>query len=373
MDLIQLLDRPIAFHRCFVGVAGTVNGGVFLSQAVYWTNRLEDDREGWFYKSIEQWSEETGLTKRQQQVVRSELKNLGVLEEKQRGGTDRRVWFKINIDRLKTVLIDLESGLTPSHIYDPSNAHSKPMHGLDMCVPTARSVPCITETTSETTSEITSNSRRSASSPSAPDATASPPLTSALSDSATVSSQIDQTESDHAGPAPPPRVDTKAPEIADDCNGSAFSKKEAALKNGVDKPRGWRQPDEFEEACSGEELPEEEVVTTPRRESARPKDLEAYHRDRVYLVLRLQRGSVPSPTKKELGQWKSLLSRCGSDPQRVREVIDLAVEDWGFWKQEWKHQGAFPCVGTLLNKINILLPEVSKRKNKTEIKPIATL
>ena len=33
--LLQLLDRPIAFHRCFVTLTGSVTAALMLSQALY--------------------------------------------------------------------------------------------------------------------------------------------------------------------------------------------------------------------------------------------------------------------------------------------------------------------------------------------------
>jgi hypothetical protein len=35
--LIDLLDRPIAFHRIFVELTGSVLAAVMLSQAFYWS------------------------------------------------------------------------------------------------------------------------------------------------------------------------------------------------------------------------------------------------------------------------------------------------------------------------------------------------
>mgnify|MGYP006871977853 CR=1 FL=1 len=37
-----------------------------LSQAWYWTQRLEPERDGWFYKSWQEWQAETSLGRRQQ-------------------------------------------------------------------------------------------------------------------------------------------------------------------------------------------------------------------------------------------------------------------------------------------------------------------
>lgn len=81
MRFLKLLDRPIAFHRCFVDLAGSVTAALVLSQAIYWQKRILEDRDGWWYKTRSEWMEETGLSRRQQETARKCLKQLGVLVE----------------------------------------------------------------------------------------------------------------------------------------------------------------------------------------------------------------------------------------------------------------------------------------------------
>ena len=72
------LDRPIAFHRCFVDITGSVNAALMLSQAVYWMKRAPS---GEFYKTAEEWREETGLTQREQDTARKKLRKLDFWHE----------------------------------------------------------------------------------------------------------------------------------------------------------------------------------------------------------------------------------------------------------------------------------------------------
>lgn len=109
MKLQDLLDRPIAYHRIFVPFAG-VSGAVFLSQALYWTKRIPRESE-WFYKTREDWQEETGLGRRAQEEARNTLKELGILEEKLTG-IPARLFFKINFDVLESVLKMYQQGGT---------------------------------------------------------------------------------------------------------------------------------------------------------------------------------------------------------------------------------------------------------------------
>lgn len=102
MSIESLLDRPIAFQRVFVSLGAGVTGALLLSQAVYWSRR-STLRGGWFYKTREEWEEETGLTRREQEGARKKLRDLGVLEEKKQG-IPCKTYYRINTDRLQTCL-----------------------------------------------------------------------------------------------------------------------------------------------------------------------------------------------------------------------------------------------------------------------------
>lgn len=62
MNITQLLDRPIAYHRIFVTLTRSIKAAVLLSQAIYWQKRARQ-ADGWWYKTAEEWEEETGLTR----------------------------------------------------------------------------------------------------------------------------------------------------------------------------------------------------------------------------------------------------------------------------------------------------------------------
>jgi hypothetical protein len=83
-DLRAILTRPIAFHRMFVSVGGSVGAGVFLSQLLYWSERSNDPNR-WVYKTAADWFDETGLSRREVDTVRKALRTKGVIEEKLTG------------------------------------------------------------------------------------------------------------------------------------------------------------------------------------------------------------------------------------------------------------------------------------------------
>lgn len=99
--ITTLLQQTIAYHPVFRDVAGSTVGGVFLSQAYYWSTggRIAAERGGWFYKTGAQWESETRLSRSEQERARRDLKAVGLLEEK-RQGRPAKLYFRLNMDRL---------------------------------------------------------------------------------------------------------------------------------------------------------------------------------------------------------------------------------------------------------------------------------
>jgi len=92
--LLDVFDTPVTFHRCLVPVAGGVHAALLLSHAIWTTQSLDADADGWFLKSQEQWAEETGLSRWEQETARRALREAGLLEER-RVGMPARLWFRV--------------------------------------------------------------------------------------------------------------------------------------------------------------------------------------------------------------------------------------------------------------------------------------
>jgi hypothetical protein len=107
LDLLQLLDRPVAYHRIFAQITGSVTAGVFLSQSLYWSRRTSDP-SGFFYKSREEWTDETYLSRSEQETARATLRRLGILIEERRG-MPRRIFYRIDPARLLQLAENLPS------------------------------------------------------------------------------------------------------------------------------------------------------------------------------------------------------------------------------------------------------------------------
>jgi len=99
-----VLDRPIAFHRVFVKLSGSVTAALLLSQATYWSKRVNTNDEGWFYKTREQWEEETGLTRYEQETARKALRRFSFWKEDLRG-VPAQMHYRVDITALSTELL----------------------------------------------------------------------------------------------------------------------------------------------------------------------------------------------------------------------------------------------------------------------------
>jgi len=101
-DFLASLGGPIAYYASLARLLKSVKAAVFLAQLIYWTPRANDQEEGWVYKSVAEWEAETGLTYKEQRLVRATLKALGVIEERA-SKEEHRIYFRVNataLDRL---------------------------------------------------------------------------------------------------------------------------------------------------------------------------------------------------------------------------------------------------------------------------------
>jgi hypothetical protein len=97
-----ILDRPIAFHRSFIYLTGSINAALFLSQALYWAHRTTlPDR--WFYKTGEDWQKETGLTRTQLETARKLLRKFKWYQEELRG-LPARLYYRIDVIQMEEEL-----------------------------------------------------------------------------------------------------------------------------------------------------------------------------------------------------------------------------------------------------------------------------
>ena len=107
MNLLKQL-QTVTFHRAFVDLGGSINAALMLSNAIYWTNRLPPERDGWFFKTKEEWEKETGLSRKEQDRARQQLIESGLLEVRRAKVSEDEcvtaLWFRVNMNTLHTRL-----------------------------------------------------------------------------------------------------------------------------------------------------------------------------------------------------------------------------------------------------------------------------
>lgn len=147
MSIINLLDRPIAFNRTFVKLGVGITGALLLSQAIYWSKRTNSS-DGWFYKSIEDWQEETGLSRTEQKTARGRLISAGYLNEV-RKGVPAKLYYQVVTSKLEADLLQL-AGLQQSSLQESCNQECRVDDSQS-----AGTLQSITENTTEITTETT--------------------------------------------------------------------------------------------------------------------------------------------------------------------------------------------------------------------------
>ena len=102
-DLLGLLgQRYVQYYPALAQLTGSIKAALMLGHALYWTRHyLQDkpERDGWFWKNGQEWSNATGLSIDEQQSARLILTKAGLLEERT-SGFPRRLHFRVNLHQL---------------------------------------------------------------------------------------------------------------------------------------------------------------------------------------------------------------------------------------------------------------------------------
>ena len=125
----------LTIPRPFVDFMGNLDGALFLSQVLYWSDR---GRDGWFYKTYAEWQEEICLSEYEVKKAVKKLVDLGVLETQVRKANGNpTVHYHLDFDAFS------ESFLNFLQKRKPTNS------GIE----SRESEESLTETTTETTTD----------------------------------------------------------------------------------------------------------------------------------------------------------------------------------------------------------------------------
>ncbi len=97
-ELLENLGRAVSYYPELTKITGGVAETLLLCQLLYWHGKQEDV-EGWIYKTQDELLDETGLSRREQETARRNLKSKGLLEEDRRG-VPAKLYYRPNVDAL---------------------------------------------------------------------------------------------------------------------------------------------------------------------------------------------------------------------------------------------------------------------------------
>ncbi|MDR9519721.1 MULTISPECIES: DNA-binding protein [Acinetobacter] len=127
IKLIEAMnEQPIAFNKHYVFLGCGINGALMLSQLVYWTSRTKDS-EGWIFKTHHEWTQETGLTRREQDTARATLKSLKFISEKKMG-VPRRVYYRVERENLYQALIEYSESIDTNSMHNSAILNAQNSH-----------------------------------------------------------------------------------------------------------------------------------------------------------------------------------------------------------------------------------------------------
>ena len=114
-SVATLAQSYVWFYPRLIPLAGGHKGALMLANMLHWTRHLQQqapEREGWLWKTHEQWGVETGLSRHEIDAAKVELVRKALLQQVKRG-MPARTYSRLNLN----VLAEALSGLLqlPAH------------------------------------------------------------------------------------------------------------------------------------------------------------------------------------------------------------------------------------------------------------------
>lgn len=156
-EMLNALGRPVAYFPKLNHITGGVKETLFLCQLLYWEGK-QRSKDGWIYKTVEEMTEETGLSRREQERARKVLREKGFIQEKL-AQVPRRLHYKVMLDRINEAWDEYQKSLHQTDELESQNdSHTAPNRrsiSTKQPLHTAPNSHTITENTQETTTENT--------------------------------------------------------------------------------------------------------------------------------------------------------------------------------------------------------------------------
>ncbi|WP_050464245.1 hypothetical protein [Herbaspirillum autotrophicum] len=111
--LLLQRESPVSYSSNLAHIVKSAKAAILLSQMLYWTRRGVEVKanHGWFYKRVDQWTRETGLTRHEQATARELLVALKFLEVRRPDGVSGHgrgnTFFRLRLDVIGVALAKL--------------------------------------------------------------------------------------------------------------------------------------------------------------------------------------------------------------------------------------------------------------------------
>ena len=150
-----LAGKVIAFHSTIAKITNDVKATLFFCQLMYWSDKGDDER-GWIWKTRQEWTEETTLSRREQETARGRLRKLDLIEEHRRG-LPAQLYYRVKWEQLAELLQAQADAKATSkaETYQLVQDGTKPPSELAQNVPTGRHETA--QHSTEITTEITTD------------------------------------------------------------------------------------------------------------------------------------------------------------------------------------------------------------------------
>ena len=125
------VGHPVAYYPRLARFFGSVNVAILFAQLHYWSQRGESDLGT--HKSSEQFTEETGLSYREQVTARKQLREAGFLIETHRR-LEHRVYYRLNLEAVDAAFDAWTEAQTKAQSPNDENAvreNTNPQLGID--------------------------------------------------------------------------------------------------------------------------------------------------------------------------------------------------------------------------------------------------
>ncbi len=120
---LSLHLKPISFYQIYAKIMGSVAGGVFLSQAMYWVATKGTS----FWHTDENFRKETCLSEWELKMAKKRVKELGIFEIEVKEINEQNKWYKVshykvNLSRLMSLIVENYSEPLPTGLEESSNS-----------------------------------------------------------------------------------------------------------------------------------------------------------------------------------------------------------------------------------------------------------